>query len=96
MDLLFFKTRHRHRVFDYKPLYYNKEKDELNKQVRYAELKYKKGNESDEYVSSIKGSMAHYMNIRRKHSRFSVYRLLIILAFLIVISYLIFVKLVNV
>ncbi len=96
MDLLFFKTRHRHRVFDYKPLYYNKEKEELDRQIRYAELKYKKAAENGEYVSSIKGSMKHYIEAKRKHSRVSNLRLFIILVFLAGLTYIILFKLLNV
>lgn len=84
----FFKVP-RHRVFDYRPIYYNPKKEEFERRVENAKREAGIKSEDDEYQSMItRGSMRGYMQRQnRKAKRMSSIRLVVILFVLILIAY---------
>lgn len=85
---------YRHKIFNYTPLYYNKEKDELESRIKSAEAEahaeMEAGN-SPMYRSSItRGSMRGYMKQSKKVKKQSNLRLVIIILFLLLITYYLF------
>lgn len=83
----FFKTP-RHRQFSYQPLYYNPEKEE--REIRIKELKRELGIEEpvNEYKPGIRrGSMKAYFKGNKRAERNSNLRLVLIIIFLLFVSY---------
>lgn len=90
-----FRT-YRHKIFNYTPLYYNKEKDELESRIKsaeaeaHAELKH---GDSTMYRSSItRGSMRGYLKQNKRAKKQSNIRLLIIILLLLIITYYLFIR----
>jgi len=85
----FFKVP-QHRQFHYEPIYYDERKERLEERIREIEQQYgiKNGEQSERAIR--KGSFSHYYDRRKKTQRFSTTRLIIIIAFLIFISYYLF------
>jgi hypothetical protein len=83
----------RGKKYNYIPRYYDEQKEELEKRKRVidAELKRegKEGLEDDIYIPNIKGKMRSHMKAARKQKRNSNIRMVVILAFLLLLSYLI-------
>ena len=79
--------------YNYIPRFYDEQKEELEKRKRVidAELRRegKEGLEDDIYIPNIKGKMKSHMKAARKQKRNSNLRMVIILAFLLLLSYLI-------
>ena len=79
--------------YNYIPRFYDEQKEELEKRKRVidAELRRegKEGLEDDIYIPNIKGKMKSHMKAVRKQKRNSNIRMVIILAFLFLLSYLI-------
>jgi hypothetical protein len=89
----FFRT-YKNRQFDYKPIYYNPEKEELQERIRNIELEMgiKHDNEKGAYKPRIdRGSIRGFLNSKRKvKNRQSNWRLLIIMVFLLLLAYYLF------
>ncbi|MGM0496690.1 MAG: hypothetical protein ACQESJ_02110 [Bacteroidota bacterium] len=83
----------RGKKYNYIPRFYDEQKEELEKRKRVidAELRRegKEGLEDGIYIPNIKGKMKSQMKAVRKQKRSSNIRMLIILAFLLLLSYLI-------
>jgi len=85
----FFKVP-QHKQFHYEPIYYDERKEKLEERIKAIEQEYgiNKGGES---VRSLrKGSFSQYHTRNRKAQRYSTTRLIIIIVFLIFISYYLF------
>ncbi len=82
----FFKTP-KPKGFKYKPIYYNEQKDEMKE--REARIRKELGlNDSDEtFVPNIKGRFRSPRMNKYSQSKQSTFRILIILAILILIAY---------
>ncbi|HYX07748.1 MAG TPA: hypothetical protein VE912_13550 [Bacteroidales bacterium] len=90
----FFRT-YKNRQFDYKPIYYNAEKEELQERIRSIELEMGIKHDDDEkegYKPRIdRGSIRGFLNSKRKvKNRQSNIRLLIIMIFLLLLAYFLF------
>ncbi|HBF86992.1 MAG TPA: hypothetical protein DDX39_00005 [Bacteroidales bacterium] len=87
----FFKVQ-KHKQFDYKPLYYDKRKEELEqiKQKYNVEIT---ENGSSEYRPNLKGKIrSHYEKSSRPAPRTSSTRLIVFIIILIFIGYYLFYK----
>ncbi|MBN2349306.1 MAG: hypothetical protein JXJ22_10735 [Bacteroidales bacterium] len=75
----------KHRVFDYKPIYYNEQKEELENRIRQAEQgKNTVGEKTHFHTSITRGSMRGYIKEAKKRtSQKSNLRLVIILILLV-------------
>jgi hypothetical protein len=85
----FFKIP-QHKQFHYEPIYYDERKEKLEERIRQIEAEYgiKDG---DRPVRSLqKGSFSHYYDRKRKAQRYSTTRLVIIIIFLLFVSYFLF------
>jgi hypothetical protein len=88
----------RHQVFEFKPRYWNPEKEEFEARVERAKREVGKGTVIDQegnYVPNIKGQMRGYMSskfqtTRRKESQKANMRFVIILAILGCVAYYLF------
>ncbi len=88
----------RHMVFEFKPRYWNPEKEEFEARVERAKREVGKGTVIDEkgnYVPNIKGQMRGYMSgkfqsTRKKESQKANMRFVIILAILGFVAYYLF------
>ena len=88
-----------HQKFEFKPRYWNPEKEELEARVERAKREVGKGTYTDKkgnYVPNIKGQMrgtymsGPYQNVRKRESQKSNMRFVIILAILGLIAYYLF------
>lgn len=85
----FFKIP-KHRQFDYKPIYYDEQKEKLQERIRKIEQEYSI-NKGDEYQRQLtKGSFSHHYERKRKTQRYSTTRLIIIIIFLLFVAYYLF------
>jgi len=85
----FFKVP-QHKQFHYEPIYYDERKEKLEERIKTIEQEYgiNKGGKS---VRSLqKGSFSNYQTRNRKARRYSNTRLIIIIVFLVFISYYLF------
>ena len=78
------------RKFSYQPRYYDERKEELErrKQRIDRELALEEGNSLDEYIPQIRGEMRKHLKYRKKQRKASTWRMLIILAILLLIVFL--------
>jgi hypothetical protein len=82
----FFRT-YKHKQFNYMPLYYNQQKEELEERVRRIENELQ-GKPTGEYKPGIiKGSFKHLHSMRKKSNRVSSVRLIVIILVLIALVY---------
>ena len=83
------------RGYNYVPRFYDEKKEELERRKRVIDAELaregKIDSASDEYIPNIKGKMRGYMKAARKEKRKSNLRLVIILAVLMLLSYLLLV-----
>ena len=85
----FFRT-YKHKQFNYIPLYYNQQKEELEERVKNIENELK-GKSSGEYKRGIvKGSFKHMRSMRKRTDRVSSVRLIIIVILLLALVYYLF------
>jgi hypothetical protein len=85
----FFRT-YKNKQFNYMPLYYNKQREELEERVRRIESEIQ-GKSTGEYRPSIiKGSFKHLHSMRKKSNRVSSFRLILIIAILLALVYFLF------
>ena len=85
----FFRTAE-HRRFHYEPVFYDERKEKLKERIKLIEQEY--GIEHGEkHVRSMgKGSISGHYGRRKKAQRYSNMRLIVIIAFLLFISYYLF------
>ena len=83
----FFKSP-RHRQFNYEPLYYNERKEQLDQRVK--EIEAEMSRKKDKPYSSLlrRGMKKGYFSELKRAKKKSNIRLIIILLFLVLISYL--------
>ena len=85
----FFKTP-QHRRFNYEPIYYDERKEKLEERIRLIEQEHGLRSGED-YVPGIgKGSLSKHFERKRKSKRYSSTRLIIIIIFLLFVSYYLF------
>lgn len=87
----FFKLN-KHKQFEYKPLFYDKDKEEFNERVRRIEeeMGVHKGSE---YKPGIhRGTMRSYLQTAKKENRHGNLRLFLIVIFLLAVAYYLFLK----
>ncbi len=88
-----FRT-YRHKIFNYVPLYYNKEKDELESRIKSAEAEahaeLKQGNTTFYRSTITRGSMRGFLKQNKRAKKQSNVRLVIIILFLLIITYYLF------
>lgn len=85
----FFRT-YKHKQFNYMPLYYNQQKEELEERIKRIEGELK-GETTGEYKPGIiKGSFRHLHSMRKKTNRASTFRLMLIIIILLALVYYLF------
>lgn len=89
MEFNFFR-KYRHKQFNYTPLYYNQQKEELQERIKRIEREERGGGDGDFSPGIIKGSFQHLRSLRAKSQRRSSVTVIIIAALLLAIVYYIF------
>ena len=90
MALKFFRT-YRHKQFNYTPLYFNQQKEELQERIRRIEREEKGISDEKNYTPGIiKGSFQHLRSLRSKSERNSSVRVIIRAVILLALVYYIF------
>jgi len=85
----FFRTPE-HKRFHYEPIFYDERKEKLEERIKLIEQEYGIKN-GDQHVRTIgKGSFSSYYGRRKKAQRYSNTRLIVIIAFLLFVSYYLF------
>ena len=85
----FFKIP-KHRQFNYQPIYYDEQKEQLEERIKNIEQEYGIKN-GEEYTRLMtKGSFSNYYDRKRKVQRYSTTRLIIIILFLLFVAYYLF------
>ncbi len=85
----FFRT-YKHKQFNYIPLYYNQQKEELEERIKRIESELQ-GKSTGTYKPGIaRGSFKKFHSTRRRSSRDSTFRLVIIVMILIALAYYLF------
>ncbi len=83
----------RGKKYNYIPRFYDEQKEELEKRKRVIDAELRRegeqGLEDDIYIPTIKGKMRSHMKAARKQKQNSNIRMVVILAFLLLLSYLI-------
>jgi len=85
----FFKLP-QHKQFHYEPIYYDERKEKLEERIRQIEAEYGVKHENSPVRSLNKGSFNHFYSRKRKAQRYSSTRLVIIIIFLLFVSYFLF------
>lgn len=85
----FFRS-YKHKQFNYMPLYYNQQKEELEERVKRIEGEIQGKPSGDYKPGIIKGSFRHLHSMRKRSNKVSSIRLILILLILIALLYLIF------
>jgi (p)ppGpp synthase/HD superfamily hydrolase len=88
----FFKTP-KPKQFNYIPRYYDQRKEEMEERKKRIAQELGLDNNSNNYITNIKGKMRHIYQLKKNESRKSNFRILIILIFLMLLLYLMFFKL---
>jgi len=80
------------RKYNYQPRYYDERKEELERRKRRIdrELGLDPDAPKDQYIPSIKGQMRKHLKVRKKARKASSIRMVIILAVLLLITYILF------
>ena len=76
--------------FHYEPIYYDERKERLEERIKEIEHEYGINNGDRPVRNLRKGSFSHYYEHKRKTQRYSTTRLIIIIAFLLFMSYYLF------
>jgi hypothetical protein len=85
----FFKIP-QHKQFHYEPIYYDERKEKLEERIRQIEAEYGIKHENSPVRTLKKGSLNQHFARKRKAQRYSSTRLIIIILFLLFISYFLF------
>ena len=85
----FFKVP-KHRQFEYKPIYYDEQKEQLQERIKNIEKEYGVNNGEEQIRTMTKGSFSHYYDRKKKTQRYSTTRLILIIIFLLFVSYYLF------
>ncbi len=85
----FFKIP-QHKKFNYQPLYYDEQKEQLEERIRKIEQEYGIKNGEGNMRTMTKGSFSRYYSKRNKSQKYSTTRLILIIIFLLFISYYLF------
>ena len=85
----FFRTAE-HKRFHYEPIYYDERKERLEERIRMIEQEYGISREDQPIRSLGRGSFSSYYGRKKKVQRYSNIRLIIIVAFLLFVSYFLF------
>ncbi|MBA7536432.1 hypothetical protein ES705_28696 [subsurface metagenome] len=89
MALNFFRT-YKNKQFNYTPLYYSRQKEELEERIKRIESE-EKGIKDENYTPGIiKGSFRHIRSLRAKSERGSAIRVIVIALILLVLVYYLF------
>jgi len=82
----------RGRKYNYQPRYYDERKEDLERRKKRIdrELGLDENTPSDAYIPNIKGQMRKHLKVRKKARKASSIRMLVILAFLLLIVYILF------
>jgi hypothetical protein len=80
------------RKYNYQPRYYDERKEELERRKKRIdrELGLDENASSDMYIPNIKGQMRKHLKVRKKARKSSSIRMVIILAVLLLITYILF------
>jgi hypothetical protein len=91
MAIRFFYTP-RGRKYNYQPRFYDERKEELERRKKRIdrELGLDEESRGDEYVPNIKGQMRKHLKVRKKARKSSSIRMVIVLAVLLLITYILF------
>jgi hypothetical protein len=85
----FFRT-YKNKQFNYMPLYYNQQKEEMEERVRRIESELQ-GKSTGQYKPGIiKGSFKHLHSMRKRSNRVSSFRLILIITILLALAYFLF------
>jgi len=79
--------------FNYQPRYYDERKEDLERRKQRIDRELgldKEASDQDVYIPQIKGQMRKYMKTAQKKRKASSLRMLVILVFLLFITYLLF------
>ena len=80
-----------HRQFTYEPIYYDERKEQLQERIRNIENELGIKREDEVNIRTLsKGSFSHFHDRKRKSQKYSSLRLIIILLFLVFITYYLF------
>ncbi len=79
-----------HKQFRYEPIYYDERKERLEERIKTIEEEYGIKQEEIQGRTIRKGSFSHNYQRRSKTQRYSNTRLIVIIAFLLFISYFLF------
>ena len=85
----FFKVPE-HRRFHYEPIYYDERKERLEERIREIEAEYGIKQDGKPVRKISKGSFSGYYGKKKKAQRYSNTRLVIIIIFLLFVSYYLF------
>jgi hypothetical protein len=80
----------KHRQFNYQPIYYDEQKEQLEERIKNIEQEYGINNGEKYTRSMTKGSFSHYYDRKRKSQRYSTTRIILIIIFLLFVSYFLF------
>ncbi len=80
----------KHRQFNYQPIYYDEQKEQLEERIKNIEAEHGIKNGEGDARTMTKGSFSHYYERKRKTTRYSNTRLIIIIIFLLFITYFLF------
>jgi len=80
------------RKYNYQPRYYDERKEELERRKKRIDRELGLDSEAtkDMYIPNIKGQMRKHLKVRKKARKASSIRMLIILAVLLLITYILF------
>ena len=85
----FFKLP-QHKQFHYEPIYYDERKEKLEERIRQIEAEYGIKPEDGPARTIGKGSFNHFYDRKRKAQKYSSTRLVLIILFLLFVSYFLF------
>ncbi len=85
----FFRT-YKNKQFTYTPLYYDRQKEEMEERVKRIERELNGENAGEYQPGIIKGSFRHLQSMRKNTNRVSSLRLIIIIMILLAIVFYIF------
>jgi hypothetical protein len=79
-----------HKQFHYEPIYYDERKERMEERIRQIEAEYGIKIQDRPVRTLNKGTFSHFYDRKRKVQRYSNTRLVIIIIFLLIISYFLF------
>ena len=80
-----------HKQFNYEPIYYDERKEQLQERIRNIENEMGIKKEGEDNIRTLsKGSFSHFHDRKRKTQKYSSLRLIIILLFLMFVTYFLF------